>query len=52
MILDCLLSNGTLNKLSQGVAMYPNKAYRLVNYMDDLDNTVVGFYIKRLIDLA
>jgi len=40
MVLNNLLSNSTLNKLTQGEAMYPNKAYRLVNYMDDLDNTM------------
>jgi hypothetical protein len=40
MVLNNLLSNSTLNKLSEAEAMYPNKAYRLVNYLDDLDNTM------------
>jgi hypothetical protein len=40
MVLNNLLSNSTLNKLSQGEAMYPNKAYRMVNYLDELDNTI------------
>jgi len=37
-VLNTLLSSNTLNKLSETEAMYSSKAYRLVNYMDDLDN--------------
>lgn len=37
-ILNTLLSANTLNRLSEEEALYGNKAYRLVNYMDDLDN--------------
>lgn len=38
MVLNTMLSNNTLNKLSEGEAMYGLKAYRLVNYLDDVDN--------------
>lgn len=40
MVLNALLSNSTLNKLVEAEAMYGAKAYRLVNYMDDLDNII------------
>ncbi|HYG20118.1 MAG TPA: zinc-dependent metalloprotease, partial [Ohtaekwangia sp.] len=40
MVLNNILSNNTLNKVSQSEAMYGLKAYRLVDFMDDLDNTM------------
>jgi hypothetical protein len=40
MVLSSLLSNNTLNRLSEGEAMYGTKAYRLVNYMDDIDQVM------------
>ncbi|MBA4056246.1 MAG: hypothetical protein C0490_16140, partial [Marivirga sp.] len=46
-VLSNMLSNNTLNKLSEGEAMYGLKAYRLVNYLDDVDNvmwTELGAY--------
>ncbi len=38
MVLNVILSNSKLNRLSEAEAMYGIKAYRLVEYMDDLDN--------------
>ncbi|MEO8475075.1 MAG: zinc-dependent metalloprotease [Chryseolinea sp.] len=38
MVINAILSNSKLNRLSEAEAMYGIKAYRLVEYMDDLDN--------------
>jgi hypothetical protein len=38
MVINIILSNSKLVRLSEGEAMYGVKAYRLMDYMDDLDN--------------
>jgi hypothetical protein len=40
MALNHLLSVNTLSKLSVSEAMYGNKAYRLIDYFNDLDNAI------------
>jgi hypothetical protein len=40
MVLNNLLSNNTLSKLQEGEAMYGLKAYRMSDYIDDLDNAM------------
>src|SRR5690606_32074861 len=37
MVINVILSNSKLNRLSEAEAMYGAKAYRLLEYMDDLD---------------
>jgi hypothetical protein len=39
-VLNNLLSNSTLSKLQEAEAMYGLKAYRLSDYIDDLDNAM------------
>lgn len=57
MVLNNILSNNTLNKLSEAEAMYGNKAYRLIDFLDDLDRTMwkelntyaaIGLYRRNL----
>jgi hypothetical protein len=40
MVLNNILSNSTLNKISEGEAMYGVKAYRLIDFLDELDNAM------------
>ncbi|WP_333820539.1 zinc-dependent metalloprotease [Ohtaekwangia sp.] len=40
MVLNSLLSYSTLTKLAETEAMYDTKAYRLINYLDDLDQAM------------
>lgn len=40
MVLNNLLSHSTLSKLQEGEAMYGLKAYRMSDYIDDLDNAM------------
>jgi hypothetical protein len=42
MALNHLLSAGTLSKLSVSEAMYGDKAYRLIDYFNDIDNAIWG----------
>jgi hypothetical protein len=57
MVLNNILSNNTLNKFSEAEAMYGSKAYRLVDFLDDLDramwtelntNSTIGIYRRNL----
>jgi hypothetical protein len=57
MVLNNILSNNTLSKFSEAEAMYGSKAYRLVDFLDDLDramwtelntNSTIGIYRRNL----
>lgn len=57
MAINNILSNNTLNKLSEAEAMYGSKAYRLIDFLDDLDRTMwkelntygaIGIYRRNL----
>lgn len=57
MVINTILSNNKLNRLSEAEAMYGLKAYRLVEFIDDLDNimwtelgnnTSIGIYRRNL----
>ncbi|MEJ7645807.1 MAG: zinc-dependent metalloprotease [Chryseolinea sp.] len=57
MVINVLLSNSKLNRLSEAEAMYGIKAYRMVEFIDDLDNMMwtelsdygtIGIYRRNL----
>jgi len=57
MVLNNIMSNNTLNKFSEAEAMYGSKAYRLVDFLDDLDrpmwtelstNSTISIYRRNL----
>ncbi len=57
MVINVILSNSKLNRLSEAEAMYGIKAYRLVEFVDDLDNMMwtelsdyatIGIYRRNL----
>jgi hypothetical protein len=39
-VLNHLLSAGTLSRMAAGEAMYPDQAYQLVNYFNDIDKCI------------
>jgi hypothetical protein len=57
MVLNSLLSNETLTRITEAEAMYGNKAYRMIDYINDLDdamwtelknNDIVDIYRRNL----
>jgi hypothetical protein len=57
MVLNSLLSSETLTKITEAEAMYPDKAYRMIDYLSDLDdamwtelknNDVIDIYRRNL----